>query len=68
MYLNYRVLINIHGLKIIRFLRFQNFSAKHFNVKKSNKISVCNTYCIIQCKFQIICLMNLQKLITVWSI
>ena len=26
---------------------------------------VCNTYCIIHCKIQIICLINSQKLITV---
>ena len=27
--------------------------------------TICNTYCIIKCKIQIICLINSQKLITV---
>ena len=50
--------------KLVR--RFQRIYAKHFNVnnqKKSMFATICNTYCIIQCKIQTICYINSQKLI-----
>ena len=49
-------------------LKFQRIYAKYFNVKnqmKSMFATICNTYCIIQCKIQMICYINSQKLITV---
>ena len=36
-----------------------------FQRERSNKINVCNTYCTIQCKIQMIRLINTQELITV---
>ena len=50
-------------------LKFQKISAKIFNVRnqmKSMFATICNKYCIIHCKIKIICLMNSQKLITVF--
>ena len=41
----------------------------YFNVKnqiKSIFATICNTCCIIQCKIQMICYINSQKLITVY--
>ena len=51
-------------------LRFRRIYPKHFNVKKSNEINVfkiCNTYCVIHCKIQMIILINSQKLIKVFA-
>ena len=51
-------------------LKFQSISAKYFNVKtliKSMFVTICNTYCIIHCKIQMIFMINLQKLITVYD-
>ena len=48
--------------------RFQRIYAKYFNVRnqiKSMFSTICNTYCIIQCKIKIICYINSQKLIAV---
>ena len=48
--------------------RFQKIYAKHFNVTnqiKSMFATTSNTYCIIQCKIQLICYINSQKLIRV---
>ena len=53
-------------LKDNEILIFQRISAKHFNIKnqiKSAFVKICNTYCIIQCKIQMICYINSQKLI-----
>ena len=50
--------------------RFQRFFAKHFNVKnqmKSMFATICNTYSIIQCKIQMICYINSQKIIRVYT-
>ena len=49
------------------FLRFQMISVKHLNEKK-NKLNHCLQQFVthIHCKIQMICLINLQKLITVW--
>ena len=49
-------------------LKFQRISDKHFNVKnqiKSMFAIICNTYCIIHCKIQIVFVIILQKLYTV---
>ena len=49
-------------------MRIQRIYAIHFNVKnliKSMLATICNTYCIIQCKIQMICYINSQNLITV---
>ena len=49
-------------------LRFQRISAKHFSVKRQIKsvfATFLNTYYIIHCKIQMICLINSQKCITV---
>ena len=46
--------------------RYQRSYAKHFNVKnqmKSMFATICNTYCLIQYKIQMICVINSQKLI-----
>ena len=46
-------------------MRFQRVYAKHFNVKKQIKsvfATICNTYCTIHCKIQMIFLINLKKL------
>ena len=45
--------------------RFQRILCETFQCKKSNKINVCNTYCKINCKIQMICLINSLELITV---
>ena len=34
-------------------------------IKKSIFITICNTYCIVHCKIQMIFMMNLQKTIAV---
>ena len=50
-------------------LKFLKIFTKHFDVKnqiKSMFATICNTYSIIHCKIQMICLINSQKkLITV---
>ena len=49
--------------------KFQRIYAKHFNVKnqmKSMFAKIRSTYCIIHHKIQMICLIDLQKLITVY--
>ena len=51
-----------------RVMKFQRMYAKHFNKKnqvKSIFATICSTYCIIQCKIKMICLIYSQKLITV---
>ena len=48
---------------------FQKIYAKHFNLEnriKSMFATIFNKCCIIQCKIQIFCLVNSQKLITVY--
>ena len=50
------------------FLRFQGISAKHLNVKNQIELmfaTICNTFCIIHCKIQMICFINSQELISV---
>ena len=50
--------------------RFQRVYAKHFNVTnqmKSNFATTCNTYSLIQCKIQMICYINSQRLLTVYA-
>ena len=49
-------------------LKFQKISGKHSNVKKQIKsvfATVCNTYCIICRKIQMIFFDNSKKLVTV---
>ena len=52
-------------------LNFQMIFVKHFNVKNQIKLmfaTLCKTYCIIHYKIQMICLINSQNLITVYSL
>ena len=52
-------------------LKFQMISAKHFNVKnqiKSMFKTICNMYCIIKCKNQIICYLLYKFAITYYRV
>ena len=52
--------------RLCEVLKFQMIYAKHLNVKyqiKSILATICNTYCIIHCKIQIICLTISQRIL-----
>ena len=70
MYIKYQSICQHTWVKDNEVLKFQRTSAKHFNVKnqiKSMFATICNTYCIIQCKIPMICLINSQRFITVYT-
>ena len=60
MYIKYFACVNINLFDVINSLDFRGILRKI-----SNEINVCNTYSIIQCKIQMICYINPNKLITV---
>ena len=54
----------------MRTLQISEYLWETFQYKKLNLINVCNNlqHCIIQCKIQVICLINSLKHITVYPI